>query len=139
MTSKICKAALIPILVLAVYGCATPPGKTEPTLSQKIEKPLPPKKPRERLPITEKRAAEAMEAAKNGLKDPDSAKFRNLYEVAGMKDDSGNHAVCGEVNAKNSYGGYVGYRRFMQLAGGKVVVESTRDSFNLKVIRMACD
>lgn len=139
MTAKICKAAMVPIFLLAAHGCATTAEKTEPPVIQKTEEPKPANKPAERLPITEKRAAEAMEAAKNGLKDPDSAKFRNLYEVAGMKDDSGNHAVCGEVNAKNSYGGYVGYRRFMQLAGGKAVVESTRDSFNLKVIRMACD
>ncbi len=139
MTSTIYRAALIPVFLLSAYGCATQANEPEPPAVQKIERPQPPKKPAERLPITEKRAAEAKEGAKSGLKDPDSAKFRNLYEVAGMKDDSGNHAVCGEVNAKNSYGGYVGYRRFMQLPGGRTVVESTSDPFNLKIIRMSCD
>lgn len=38
----------------------------------------------------------------NQLKDADSAKFRNIYVV----DKS---LVCGEVNAKNSYGGYNGF------------------------------
>lgn len=38
------------------------------------------------------------------LKDPDSAKFRDLERIG--------KAVCGEVNAKNSYGGYIGYQRF---------------------------
>ncbi len=39
------------------------------------------------------------------LKDPDSAKFRD--EVLHRD------ALCGQVNAKNSMGGYTGYRRFV--------------------------
>lgn len=38
------------------------------------------------------------------LKDPASAIFRNIT--------SDNYQVCGEVNAKNSYGAYIGYKRF---------------------------
>lgn len=41
------------------------------------------------------------------LKDPDSAQFRNLRVV------SGGAALCGEVNAKNSYGGYNGFKSFV--------------------------
>lgn len=41
----------------------------------------------------------------NQLKDPDSAKFRNIS----VKDKT---LVCGEVNAKNSYGGYTGFTFF---------------------------
>ena len=40
------------------------------------------------------------------MKDPDSVKFRNL-----ITSESGS-VLCGEVNAKNSYGGYVGFKRF---------------------------
>ena len=40
-------------------------------------------------------------ALKNYLKDPDSAEIRN---------HNGN---CGEVNSKNSFGGYTGFRRFI--------------------------
>lgn len=43
----------------------------------------------------------------NQLKDPDSAQFRNLRVV------SGGAALCGEVNAKNSYGGYTGFKSFV--------------------------
>lgn len=39
------------------------------------------------------------------LKDPDSAKFRSLLKY-------GTHWVCGQVNAKNGMGGYVGYSSF---------------------------
>ncbi|NNH02217.1 hypothetical protein HLH18_15605 [Acinetobacter sp. ANC 5414] len=40
-------------------------------------------------------------ALKKFLKDPDSAEIRNR---------NGN---CGEVNSKNSFGGYTGFRRFI--------------------------
>jgi hypothetical protein len=39
------------------------------------------------------------------LKDPDSAEFRSVRESA-------KRYVCGEVNAKNSFGAYTGFRRF---------------------------
>jgi hypothetical protein len=38
------------------------------------------------------------------LKDPISARFRNVHLYGGT--------VCGEVNSKNIYGGYVGFKRF---------------------------
>lgn len=42
------------------------------------------------------------------LKDPASAQYRFDFTTT-----SGNsEAVCGAVNSKNSYGGYVGYKRF---------------------------
>jgi hypothetical protein len=44
----------------------------------------------------------AQEAIRQKLKDPDSAQFRRL-EIKGNK-------ACLEVNAKNSFGGYVGFR-----------------------------
>lgn len=44
------------------------------------------------------------------LKDPDSAKFRRIHTSF---DGS---IVCGEVNAKNSMGGYVGFQRFMNIS-----------------------
>ena len=37
------------------------------------------------------------------------AKFQNLR----IADFDGGKVVCGEINAKNSYGGYVGYKRFV--------------------------
>lgn len=53
--------------------------------------------------------AKAMTATAGMLKDPESARFRNL-RVAGYADGS---VVCGEVNGKNSYGGYTGYQPFV--------------------------
>lgn len=56
----------------------------------------------------------------NGLKDPESAKFRSVK----VKWDT----VCGEVNAKNSYGGYVGYRRFYSIDGKDLHMEESNFS-----------
>lgn len=49
------------------------------------------------------------------LKDPESAKFGNVFLVTGPPDSYGGRRLftCGEVNAKNSYGGYSGSARFV--------------------------
>ena len=52
------------------------------------------------------------------LKDPESARFRNVQVKW--------EAVCGEVNAKNSYGGYVGFRRFYAIDGTDLHMENDR-------------
>jgi len=45
------------------------------------------------------------------LKDPDSAQFRNQ------------NGICGEVNAKNSFGAFTGYRRFIAKSDRMVILE----------------
>jgi hypothetical protein len=49
----------------------------------------------------------AKDAIRERLKDPESAQFRNIR--VGKEDFK---PVRGEVNAKNSYGGYIGYQKF---------------------------
>ncbi len=57
----------------------------------------------------------AKQEASSQMKDPSSVEFRN---VEGYKrGDTGLVAICGEINAKNSYGGYVGYKHFTSVAG----------------------
>jgi hypothetical protein len=51
-------------------------------------------------------------AVKRQLKDPESAEF--VHGANG----------CGVVNAKNSFGGYVGRQRFIAQAGGDAAIES---------------
>jgi hypothetical protein len=46
---------------------------------------------------------------RNQLKDPGSAQFRNVRVVPYKN----GRVVCGEVNGKNSYGGYVGFTPFV--------------------------
>lgn len=63
-----------------------------------------------------------LSAVKEHLKDPDSVQFRGLeYFADKMAFEDGSrytlqHKLCGEINAKNSYGGYVGYRSFYATA-----------------------
>ena len=51
------------------------------------------------------------------LKDPGSAQFRGMFLSHGREitPTSVVHPItlCGEINAKNAYGGYVGFRRFV--------------------------
>lgn len=51
-------------------------------------------------------AHDAKEAVKSTLVDPESARWR---EIRIVRPDF----VCGEVNAKNSFGGYTGFSRFL--------------------------
>jgi hypothetical protein len=48
-------------------------------------------------------------AVANQMKDPNSAELRNWHA---FQSDKG-LIVCGEVNSKNSYGGYVGFTHFV--------------------------
>jgi hypothetical protein len=55
------------------------------------------------------------EAVREKLKDPDSANFRSFSIHRGEEPTDGAFYICGEVNAKNSYGGYAGFERFLVL------------------------
>lgn len=55
-------------------------------------------------------------ALKNFLKDPDSAQIRNQ------------HGFCGEVNSKNSFGGYTGFKRFIASSAIVAVESENMDS-----------
>ena len=52
---------------------------------------------------------EAKTKVKSILRDPDSAKFQNLRVVINSK---AIESVCGEVNARNAFGGYTGFSKF---------------------------
>lgn len=52
---------------------------------------------------------EAQDSIKSSMKDPDSTKFTKMNVI---KNSQGASYTCGEVNSKNSYGGYVGYKSF---------------------------
>lgn len=57
------------------------------------------------------RIERAEEKVKERLKDPESARFRNET----VREDRDETIVCGEVNAKNSFGGYTGFVPFSYL------------------------
>lgn len=53
--------------------------------------------------------ARSRDVLSDTLFDADSARFRNLRSVA----DGKGSMICGEVNAKNKIGSYIGFRNFM--------------------------
>lgn len=72
-------------------------------------KPPPPVTPRPAYALTKNEMAEIQATILYHLKDPDSAKLRN---VAAVKLDDGSLKICGEVNSRNSFGGYTGFMPF---------------------------
>lgn len=58
--------------------------------------------------VNDRLISEAKDAIKRQLKDPYSAQFENVS----VKHEG---IVCGYVNAKNAFGGYVGRKRFVYL------------------------
>lgn len=75
----------------ALLGCATP----------QVGERLP--------PLTSQQMTWVQKLVSNQLRDPDSAQFRNVRAI-GTKDTL---YVCGEVNARNSFGGYTGHVPFI--------------------------
>lgn len=62
---------------------------------------------------------------KNAMYDPESARFRNVrLNLVG-------DALCGEINAKNKMGGYVGFKRFVVFHDAPLVeADDTRALFD---------
>jgi hypothetical protein len=68
--------------------------------------------------------ARAQDAIREALKDPQSAQFKDVY----VRELKTSRVVCGSVNAKNSYGGYVGFRPFFVMEPrGSAPVDMTPD------------
>ncbi len=74
------------------------------------------------------------DGVKEQLKDPDSAKFKNV------KVSSASGYVCGEVNAKNSYGGYTGFTKFAGVYIGNtfIFLDMANDEVTTSTILTMC-
>ena len=70
----------------------------------------------------------AKEKVANQLKDPSSVQFKNVTTDGGL--------VCGEVNGKNSLGGYVGYTHFSVLED-QVQIDEDEDEY--KFAKKLCE
>lgn len=88
-----------------------------------------------RTEATEAQIAFAKETVAYELKDPSSAQFRNLYALSRGKGDD---TACGEINGKNSYGAYVGFRKFYVYSDGKYYI-SDPDSALASLPAEICD
>lgn len=66
--------------------------------------------------------------------DPDSALFRDVRQS-----ERHDFVICGEVNAKNRYGGYVGYKKFWLVVDDLEVGIEPNLEWNLHARIMGCD
>lgn len=128
------------ILLLTIGGalasCATPPPSPEELAAAKA---MP-------APASQADAENAAREYFNDvLKDPSSAVYKFRQPISGIV-RAYDHTyrgwfMCGDVNAKNSYGGYTGFSRFVvqfdQFTGMKVV-EDFADSGNDRLAARMC-
>lgn len=80
-----------------------------------------------------RQVALAKSAVQNIMKDPESTRFRNGYQA--YQFSNGDTVICGSVNAKNSYGGYVGYKPFYVRLRGEEVMRVNTD----RTAEVTCD
>ena len=97
--------ALAALTILAVSACAV---ETDTIVK------------REKLPMSASQVQMVKTTIGRGLKDPRSAQYQNIRMVRNTNQSGTSHTlVCGEVNAKNSYGAYVGFKMFVGRFQGK--------------------
>lgn len=126
---------LLVAVVLAWVGSKMVPrsGPTSAVVpsAQEAKAPPPPEKP---LSATEKKAQQekwfgaetivaAQRAVRASLKDPDSAQFKDVY--ANYTEEF-QVVACGQINSKNSLGGYTGFKRFV--SNGRTAIIEGRDN-----------
>jgi hypothetical protein len=88
------------------------------------------KDPRAPVALTDSQVGHVQTVVARTLKDPDSAKFDSI--AAGRAPD-GRVFVCGWVNAKNSFGGYVGRQPFSgQLTDGAFALSYVGSDYMLR-------
>lgn len=68
----------------------------------------------------------AQNQIKEFMKDPDSTQFRNVKEIVNTQ---GSKVLCGQINSKNSYGGYVGFKPFSYSNDGLNIIDMNRPSY----------
>ena len=66
----------------------------------------------------------AKKAVSSVLKDPSSAQWKDVHSIAPG-------VACGRVNAKNSYGGYTGFRQFLLRDGRLYFSEDELESIKI--------
>ena len=63
------------------------------------------------------------------LRDPGAAQTRDEFLSWSEHSDTPIASLCGMVNAKNAYGGYFGFARFIASADGMIILESDEKAF----------
>lgn len=118
------KLPLALTLALTLAGCAQPPPPSS-TFAMPARASAPARAPvvwtLDRATPAEMR--EAQDAVRAVLRDPDSARFRSIIALNGS---NGRRSICGLVNSRNGFGGYVGDTAFHWHPGSAPMLASER-------------
>lgn len=125
------RTAILLLVLVGLVGIASKVApRSEPEVAaqataQQPEKPLSAaeKKARQEKWFGAKTIVAAQRAVRATLKDPDSAQFKQVYANYTEGYDV---VACGQVNSKNSLGGYTGFKRFV--SNGKSAIIEGRDN-----------
>jgi hypothetical protein len=71
------------------------------------------------------------------LNDPESAQFRNERVFSNWTVSGG--ALCGEINARNRMGGFVGFNEFTVVAGLAMIDDENTKQYRAATGRGGCD
>lgn len=105
--------ALVAITVVFAAGCASqsvPQSAPKPAVTWTKDV------------ATEAEINEAKKTIVGQLKDPESARFGEIWALSGT---NGKRSVCGYINAKNSYGGYTGNQMFSIISPGNSIIQGS--------------
>lgn len=135
---KLEKACITALIVALVAGCQSI-EMPEPTYSSGgANYPwwMPDDVNREKVKLDSDQVEQVKTLVRDGLKDPESAKFGDaIYGTKPIGEDEVD-SYCGEVNAKNSYGGYVGEKSFATYKGMVLIPEKAFTDEHLAVLRL---
>ncbi|WP_299145999.1 hypothetical protein [uncultured Tateyamaria sp.] len=95
---------------------------------------------RQRLELDPGQLNSVKRTASYNLKYPESARFRDIRWFENRHQDGTiSNTVCGEVNARNSFGGYAGYATFKgRMNGGKFVMFGVAPVTNPRLFDIGC-
>ncbi|HBP0911849.1 TPA: hypothetical protein L5599_003521 [Pseudomonas aeruginosa] len=123
------RIAILIIFAAMLSGCAEQSSPAKPKATPT---------PRFTFQPTDQQIESAKAVITSMLKDPESARFSGItgVQVEGTPSAS---AICGNVNAKNSYGGYVGSVPFMVFGDkGQIWESSSRFSVMNQLLTEVC-
>lgn len=103
------------VLTLPLFACQTDTGMPTPPATTPYT-------------LNESEISAVVRGVKSALKDPDSAKFG---QMKASTEGGGVKYVCGIVNAKNSFGGFIGDSPFVGVLGSLETEGKTLATFRL--------
>jgi hypothetical protein len=74
---------------------------------------------------------ELKEFVSSQFKDPQSTQFQKLVHGKGV--------LCGEINAKNGFGAYVGFKKFVVVKRESLTVSAIEDELSFNALRSNCN